>query len=134
MRVVRHGLSIGIERIGAHFLMNLRIAGKLSHEDYEIMVPMLESAIEGIRHPHINVLVDVTELEGWELRAAWDDLKLGFRHGGEFDRIAVVGNKEWMKLATTVASWFMTGRAEFFEDRNNAMRWLCELEKEAEVV
>ncbi len=130
MKSVRHGLSVGIDRIGRHFFLHMKIAGRLTHDDYQIMVPMLESAISGIKHPHINALVDITELEGWDLRAAWDDLKLGFMHGGEFDKIAVVGNKRWMKLATAVGSWFLTGNAEFFSDRDNAVSWLSEEERE----
>lgn len=124
MHTVRHGLSIGIEHSGKEFLMRLKVVGKLTHEDYEVMVPMLESAISGIEHPKINALLDLSEMEGWELRAAWDDLKLGVKHGREFSKTAVIGHKDWMKYATRVGSWFTSGETEYFEDINAAIDWL----------
>lgn len=124
MKVVRHGLSIGMERVHGTFRMTLKIAGKLTHEDYEVMVPMLESAIEGIKHPEITALIDITELEGWEMRAAWDDLKLGLKHGREFKKIAIIGSKTWLKAASTIGSWFIAGEMKYFEDDAAAVEWL----------
>jgi hypothetical protein len=124
MKIVRHGLSVGFEHSGHGIYMTLKVSGKLRHEDYEIMVPLLESAIEGIKHPEIKALIDATELQGWEMRAAWDDLKLGLRHGREFKKIALLGNKEWQKYASKVGSWFISGEIKYFEDASAALGWL----------
>jgi hypothetical protein len=124
MKIVRHGLSIGFEHSGHGIYMTLKVSGKLRHEDYEIMVPMLESAIAGIESPEINALIDATELQGWEVRAAWDDLKLGLKHGREFKKIAILGNKDWQKYASMVGSWFISGEAKYFEDSAEALEWL----------
>ncbi len=93
MRIQRHGLSIGIERSDSDFFLSLKAVGKLSHEDYKIMTPMIDSALSTVKEPQVKVLIDGTELEGWELRAAWDDFKLGLKHGNEFMKIAIYGNK-----------------------------------------
>lgn len=126
MRNTSHGISIGIERVNKQFLMVLHASGKLTHADYEIITPLLESALEGVTQPSINVLADITELEGWELRAAWDDLKLGLRHGSEFKLIAIVGNKRWQEIAAKVGNWFISGEIQFFTDEQKAMHWLNE--------
>jgi hypothetical protein len=126
MEIIRHGLSIGIEREGNEFYLAMKIAGKLSHDDYEVIVPMLESALEGIKEPSIKALVDITELEGWELRAAWDDLRFGLKHGGEFSKIAIIGSKKWEEVMTKVASWFIAGDAQYFEEGDAARKWLSE--------
>lgn len=126
MSVQRHGLSVGMERIEGDFFLSLRVRGKLTHEDYQSMVPILESAIAGVENPRINVFFDATELEGWEPRAAWDDLKLGLKHGREFNRVAMVGHKRWQELATKLGSWFIGGEARFFENEDAAMAWLAE--------
>ncbi|MDX1335837.1 MAG: STAS/SEC14 domain-containing protein, partial [Gammaproteobacteria bacterium] len=89
--ITRKGLSIGISRVNEHVFVELRAIGKLTHEDYETMTPMLEEALSEVRHPTIDALVDIRELEGWEARAAWDDFKLGMKHRKEWNRIAVVG-------------------------------------------
>ena len=126
MKMIRHGLSVGIERTGADFYLSLRICGKLTHHDYEVIMPMLDSAIEGIKDPDIKALVDVTEFEGWEVRAAWDDLKLGVKHGRKFSKIAIVGNKKWQEYMSKIGSWFIAGSIEFFEDIEAALTWLDE--------
>ena len=126
MNMMRHGLSIGIERIGNDFFLSLKAVGKLTHADYEIINPMIDSALVGIKTPRIKVLVDGSELEGWELRAAWDDFKLGLKHGGEFDKIAIFGNKKWQEYSAKIGSWFISGEVKYFEDLNEALSWIQE--------
>ena len=126
MNMTRHGLSIGIERIGSDFFLSLKAVGKLTHADYEIINPMIDSALVGIKTPRIKVLVDGSELEGWELRAAWDDFKLGLKHGGEFDKIAIFGNKKWQEYSAKIGSWFISGEVKYFEDLNEALSWIQE--------
>lgn len=31
----------------------------------------------------MKALIDGTELQGWDVRAAWDDFKIGLKHGNE---------------------------------------------------
>jgi len=95
MTSVRHGLSIGIERIENDYFISLKAAGKLTHEAYKTITPMIDSALAQVKEPRVNVLIDGTELEEWELRAAWDDFKLGLKHNNEFEIIAIFGNKFW---------------------------------------
>jgi hypothetical protein len=120
----RHSLSIGIERVGDEFFLALRVVGKLTHADYEIINPLIDSALAGISTPKIKVLVDATELEGWELRAAWDDFQLGLKHDSEFDKIAIYGNKKWHEYTAKIGSWFISGDVKFFQDYDAALQWL----------
>lgn len=126
MSAQRHGVSIGLERSDGDFFLTMQVRGKLTHDDYQSLVPMLESAIAGVEHPKINVFFDATELEGWAPRAAWDDLKLGAKHGREFNRIAIIGNRRWQELAAKLGSWFIGGEARYFESESEAMAWLHE--------
>ena len=122
----KHGLSIGLERVDNEFFLSLKAVGKLTHADYDIINPMIESALSEVKEPKVNVLIDGTELEGWELRAAWDDLKLGLKHNNEFDKIALYGNKNWQEMATKIGSWFVSGEMKYFENFADAMKWLKE--------
>jgi len=124
MSVKRHGLSIGIERTEDNFFLSLKAIGKLTHDDYETITPMIESALEGVDHPRIKAIFDGTELEGWELRAAWDDFKIGLKHGSEFEKIAIYGNTRWQEIGAKVGSWFMSGEVKYFENRDDALAWL----------
>ena len=122
----RHGFSVSIERTGnERVLLSLHARGKLQHEDYETLVPMLESAIKGMDHPKVDVLFDMRELDGWKIRAAWDDLKLGLKLGRQFNKVAMVGNKSWQETAAKIGSWFIGGEARVFDDKAQALAWLA---------
>ncbi len=126
MSIQRHGLSIGIESINSEFYLTLKASGKLTHEDYETISPMIDAALAEIEQPEIKALIDATELEGWEARAAWDDFKLGLKHGNEFVKIAIYGNKRWQDMAAKIGSWFISGEMKYFEDEDDAIEWLNE--------
>jgi len=126
MEITKHGISVGIERLDDEFYVTITAVGKLTHHDYEIITPMLEGAIEGVKHPKLRVLFDATEFEGWELRAAWDDFKLGLKHGREFEKIAIYGNEGWQEWAAKIGTWFFPGDAKFFETYEEALEWLRE--------
>ncbi|NVK39473.1 MAG: STAS/SEC14 domain-containing protein [Gammaproteobacteria bacterium] len=125
MTLKRHGLSIGIDRIGDQFFISLKAVGTLTHDDYKLITPLLDGALAKVAHPKVNVLLDALDLEGWELRAAWDDFKLGLKHGNEFEKIAICGNKRWLQVAAKMGSWFTSGDVKYFDDINDAMEWLA---------
>ncbi|MFV2058857.1 MAG: STAS/SEC14 domain-containing protein [Thiohalomonadales bacterium] len=124
MGIKRHGLSIGIERFGSEFFLSLKATGKLTHEDYETITPMIDSALGAVKEPQVKVLIDGTEMEGWELRAAWDDFRLGLKHGNEFTKIAIFGNKNWQEITAKIGSWFISGEVKYFDSKNEALAWL----------
>ncbi len=124
MSIKRHGLSIGIERSGSEFFLSLKAVGKLTHEDYQMITPMINSALSQVKQPKVKALIDGTEMQGWELRAAWDDFKLGLKHGNEFEKIAIYGNKNWQEIAAKVGSWFISGEVKYFASLDEALSWL----------
>jgi hypothetical protein len=124
MTMTRHGLSIGIERVNNEFFLTLKAIGKLTHEDYLKINPMIDSALVGVSTPKINAFIDATELEGWELRAAWDDFKLGLKHGSEFNKIAIFGNKKWQEYSAKIGTWFISGEVKYFNNSHDALTWL----------
>ena len=85
-----HGISIGLSRVKNTFFIHIRAFGKLEHDDYQYMVPTLESALSEVKEPKLNVLIDITELDGWALNAAWDDFQFGLKHHREFEKVAVI--------------------------------------------
>ena len=120
-----HGLSIGIERVGTEPFLFVKAVGKLTHSDYKTIAPMIESAMEGLGEERMNVLFDASEMEGWEPRAAWDDFKLGLHYRGNFAKIAVYGDQDWLELASRAGSWFINGEMRFFRSHDEAVDWLA---------
>ncbi|GIU47474.1 STAS/SEC14 domain-containing protein [Shewanella algidipiscicola] len=124
MSDLQHGISIGIERSGDNIYLMLTAIGTLTHADYELMTPILESALAGLDQPEIVALVDITQLEGISLHAAWDDLQLGLKHGKAFHKVAIVGRGDFQQWMSRIAGWFSPGEFKFFDSRAKARAWL----------
>jgi SpoIIAA-like len=99
-------------------------SGKLTHEDYEGFRMSIEEMIR--QHGTVRVMLDLNDFKGWDLGAAWDDLKLGVQHYGQFDRCAILGDSEWERWMTRLAKPFF--RVEYFDrrQREEAWRWLMQ--------
>lgn len=128
---IEHGISVGISRINNFFMIKIKIIGTLTHNDYEKMVPMLRDAIHGVKEANVKVLMDATEFDGWELRAAWDDFKFGVEFRDKFSKIAFVGTKAWEEYSVKIGNWFVSGEMKFFNSLRDAYAWLSEDEIEA---
>jgi hypothetical protein len=52
---------------------------------------------------------------GWEFGAAWDDAVFGVQHRHDFEKIAVVGDQQWLEWATKIGSYFMEGQVTTYD-------------------
>lgn len=93
--------------------IGFRLTGKLTHEDYEFMVPQLEKLME--KEGKVNALMLLEDFDGWEMRAAWDDLSMGVKHFNDFERIALVGHEDWEEWMATLAKPFTTSQIRYFD-------------------
>jgi hypothetical protein len=123
-QIEEHGISIGINQLNDIFYIKMEIKGKLTHQDYTYMIPIIENTIKNTPHPKIKILVNALHLEGWELETMWDDLKFGLKHNKEFEKIAYVGSKTWEEYGIKLSNWFTSGELKFFEDELSAKKWL----------
>ena len=80
-------------------ILGVRATGKLTKEDYEeVLIPRLETTAKEAGKVHVLFYMD-DEFKGWEPMALVEDFKVGigkYRH--DFDKLAIVGGPEWVKL------------------------------------
>ncbi|MGB5917646.1 STAS/SEC14 domain-containing protein [Arcobacter sp.] len=126
MKTKKHELTVGIQKVDSSILLTIKAIGTLTHEDYKTITPMIDSALEEVTNPKIRAICDCTELDGWELKAAWDDLKIGLKHGNQFEKIAIITGKSWIKIGSKITSWFIQGEVKNFENELEAFEWLNE--------
>lgn len=102
----------------------LKASGTLTHADYQKLTPLLEARIA--ESGPLSAMMDMADFTGWELRAAWDDFILGITHMGDFERIALVGDRKWEELAARVADRLMKAKVRFFDvsQRDAAWAWI----------
>ena len=122
--IQRHGITMGMERLGDEIILSFKAVGKLTDEDYKTITPLIDRFLEGVKEAKVKMLFDAREFEGWELKAAWDDFKIGLKHGNEFSKIAIVGAPKWLEVMAKVSSWFMSGEIKTFENMQEALEWL----------
>ncbi|KLV05116.1 hypothetical protein ABT56_13040 [Photobacterium aquae] len=120
-----HGIHLDIKQLeNNQVFVEVKAIGTLTHHDYEKITPLLDEALLNVKEPVVNMYIDGTEFEGWELRAAWDDLKLGLQYGKTFNKVAIYGNQRWQEIMSKVGGWFTSGEVRYFEDPLEALNWL----------
>ncbi|MFP3943063.1 MAG: STAS/SEC14 domain-containing protein [Alphaproteobacteria bacterium] len=116
---------ITIEHHHRNFLV-IRAAGTLTKTDYDAAIPELESAMA--RRPgKPNLLIVLEDFQGWDLEAAWKDLRFDLKHYSDFGRIAVAGEGDLEKWMTKLSTPFTGAEIRYF-DRSRmeeAEAWLA---------
>ncbi len=123
-KIKEHGIGIAIKRSKKNIFIEVTMLGKLKHEDYQLFVPMIDKALKNAKGLEVDLLVDMRGFKGWELLAAWDDMKFGVKHRNAFDKMVIVGNKKWEEDSVAMMSHLMKGKSKFFKDRDKALAWL----------
>lgn len=115
---------MGMERLGDEIILSFKAVGKLTDEDYKTITPLIDKFLEDLKKPKVKMLFDAREFEGWELKAAWDDFKIGLKHGNEFAKIAIVGAPKWLEMMARLSNWFVSGEIKMFANMQETVEWL----------
>ena len=59
-----------------------------------------------------RLFVQLKEFHGWDLHAVWDNTKFAFKHYSDFDRIAMVGDRQWEKWMARVSKPFAKAKVD----------------------
>ena len=111
-------------------VVGLRLSGTLHDEDHKRFVWPMESILttEG----KVRLFIELEDFHGWDLHAAWDDLKFSLKHYSDFERIAMVGDRKWEEWMTTFCKPFTKAKVMYFDKSHvdAAWKWLLENEEE----
>ena len=102
----------------------IRVSGRLSHEDYQKFLPELEDLIK--ENEKISLLIEFDDFHGLDIAAIKDDFNFGRKHNNDFEKLAVVGDKKFLKWMTLISSPFIKASIKYFErpDLQSAWDWL----------
>ena len=117
-------MSVEIIEKAAGRTLEIRITGKLTREDYEQFVPMMEQRIQ--QHGKLRLLVSMHDFHGWNAGALWEDLKFDLKHFNDIERLAIVGESKWQKGMSVFCRPFTTAKIRYFDqaDATQADEWL----------
>jgi hypothetical protein len=104
----------------------VQATGSLTNQDYEkILIPSLNQLIE--KFEKIRLVFYLAEnFTGIELGAVWDDAVFGLQHRHNFEKIAIVSDKQWVEWATKIGSYFLDGQVAFYTptEFKDAVAWV----------
>ena len=103
-------------------IVGVRATGKLTDQDYQVLIPNLEALIK--QHGKIRFLCCIDEeFAGMEPGAMWDDAKFFLPHKDDFEKMAIVGGPKWVKLAMKLFAPLMQGEVKTFSGDQLAKAW-----------
>ncbi|ANB34937.1 STAS/SEC14 domain-containing protein [Rhodovulum sulfidophilum] len=110
--------TIHFEEIGADALQ-VQLIGRLDSASYKTRSPDLDAYAAA--HDRFRLMVDLRRFEGWQGPSALGEhVNLVRHHRHQPYRIAVVGDKSWMKLAETLLPLMLDAKAKYFDEDDYA--------------
>ncbi len=108
-------------------IIAFRAKGLVTKRDYDdVLLPKAEEAFG--RHAKLRFYYELgTDFSGIQPGAMWEDLKLGIEHFSRWQRIAVVTDVEWIRLAVNLFRFLVPGKTRLFAmgEAAEARRWIA---------
>ena len=73
-----------------------------------------------------DLLIDLREMAGFTVDMAVEEIKFSRIHGGDFRRIAVVTDSQWVAWSAWLETLFFNATVRVFGVRDEARAWLAE--------
>lgn len=103
-------------------LVSVAVMGEFTLDDFrEFEEYVLE---DGRFDGMLDLLFDLTEMLDFTVDMAWEEIKFSRTHGGDFRRIAVVTDSQWVAWSTWLEQLFVSADLRVFEDSGEARSWL----------
>lgn len=103
-------------------LLKATVYAELSLADFREFETAVNNELR--RAPKLELLLDLTNMSGYTLDVAWEDLKFTRAHAHDFKRIAVVTGSQWVMWLGWLPAAFTDAGIEHFEDAQAALAWL----------
>lgn len=103
-------------------LIWIYVHGRLHTDAYKELTEWMEGILS--EHKPVSFLIDVQDMEGVDLGAAFADFKFGLTHHKDISRVALVGDEKWTQRLESLPNPFSTELKAFKEaDEWEAWDW-----------
>jgi len=89
-----------------------KVSGKVTAEDVRAFLPQLELAIRERGKRTLGILADLTDMEGTDWGARWEEIQFLSKYSEHIERVAVVGARTWEELKAEVLGGTVLIQAE----------------------
>ncbi len=106
-------------------VLGFRVVGKLTAEDIKDFEPQLDFLIHERKHKPIGILVEMSQMNGAELKARWEELRFLQKHTDHIARMAVVGADKWEEIMAmlTAGASVLEAETRYFETSEMLRAW-----------
>ena len=109
-------------------VLALKAEGVITAADYEeVLIPKFEELKR--KHGGVKLLYWCgEEFKGFSAGAMWDDARFGMTHLGDFGKVAVVSDVEWVRQSVKIFAPFMGAPVKIFHNSEieDAKSWISE--------
>lgn len=106
----------------------VRAEGQVTAQDYDkVLIPAVETALT--RSKRLRFYYEIGPgFTGMDLGAMLKDIGVGFGHLGQWERIAVVTDIDWIKHATQLFGFLLPSKTEVFgiAQAADAKAWIAD--------
>jgi hypothetical protein len=106
-------------------VIGFKVVGKMTAEDIKSFEPQLEVVVRERKHKPIGILADLSEMQGADWKARWEELRFLQKHTDHIARMAVVGADKWEEIAAIITAGASVLEAEtrYFEKSEMLRAW-----------
>jgi SpoIIAA-like len=105
----------------------LSATGRVTRQDYEkVLIPKVQQALAS--HDRIRCYYEVgAAFSGFDGGALWEDFKLGVEHLRRWERVVVVTDVDWIRLAVNFFRFLVPSEVKVFPATQaaEARRWIA---------
>ena len=109
-----------------HRLVTLAVLGEFTLEDFREFEEYVLA--DGRFDGQLNLMFDLREMAGFTVDMAWEEIQFSRTHGGDFKRIAVVTDSQWVAWSAWLEQLFVSADLRVFDDVDASLDWLADEE------
>ena len=105
-------------------ILDVNLHGRLERRDFDQIVPETERLIQ--KYGKIRIVVTLHDFDGWDLGAAWEEIKWEAKHFNDIEKIAIVGDCRWHERMASLCNPFTTAEVRYFnlDGLDAAYQWV----------
>ena len=104
-------------------MVALTVFGEFTLPDYKEFEDVVNYHIQF--EGQVDLLFDLRQMVGFTLDVAWEEIKFSRQHAGDFRRIAVLTEDQWLTWSAWVSQLFVNAEVRVFDDEDEARAWLA---------
>jgi hypothetical protein len=105
-------------------LLSIAVLGEFTLGDFQEFEDLALAKVSRGGTP--DLLIDLREMADFTVDMAWEEIKFSRQHAGDFRRIAVLTDSQWVAWSAWLEQLFLKSDVRVFDDEADARAWLAE--------